>query len=491
MRRVLALGLVAFAGACTFGGLSDYEIGECNPNLAKQDDPCDALNPANDTSCAPYQCNPSTRRCAPLPRDDDRDGVPSIACGGTDCDDQDKDKKPGLAEWCDQKDNDCNGVPDDNVDAKTPKQVKDIGEKAADPVITGESAPDMLGAWVGAKDGGGKCLYATPLPAGTGGASCALLTDETNLEPRQVFARPLAGGTAATIVATSPCTAGELLYRFAGSGQAGKATLGCTALGAALPALALAGTGDRGVGAFYAVAHGQRKDALAGCSSAASAPLQVVLIDQAKTNAASFGTPTLLAQDTTSLRPPAVLSLGSRVLLASPAGADVGVWLLEPQAKDVATVAGTTLPGLAGARAVSAAVRADGAGYQVAVVAELGCTPQKLALALFSLDAATGAFGSPTVVTVAPAGAGFATATSVAFHSASNEWLVTWLADGPLVRSQRVDPAGQLIGATADLSGFVGGKASPSGDLLLLKATQSTVGQALEFWFVPGACGTT
>lgn len=489
MRRVLSVSLVALSGACTFGGLADYEIAECNPALSKAADPCEALNGGDAQSCQAFRCNPETRRCAKLPRDDDRDGVPSAACGGGDCDDQDTDRKPGLVEWCDQKDNDCNGVPDDDVDAKAPKPVKDVGEKAVDPVITGEAQQEMLGAWVGPKDGGGKCLFATPLPAGTGGASCALLTDETNIEPRQPFARPLAGGTAALVVATSPCTSGELLYRFAGSGQAGKATLGCAASGAALPAFTLTGVGDRGIAAYYQVPYPNRKDPLAGCANAAPAPLKAVLIDGAKGSAAALGLPQPLTSEATSVRPPAVVSLGARALVASPAAGDVALWLLEPNGMDVATVAVTTISGLAGARAVTAAARQDGSAYQIAVAAELGCSPQKIALALLSLDEAKGSFGTPTVVEVAPAGAGFAAAPSVAWQQAASEWLVTWLVDAPLIRSQRLDATGKLVGPATDLSGFVGAKASPAGDLMLVKATQSTVGQKLELWFVPGACG--
>ena len=491
MRRAVPLGLFALAGACTFGGLAEYEIGECNPNVDSKDkDVCNALNPPGDTSCTPYQCDPTTRRCAPLPRDDDRDRAAHVECGGNDCDDTDGNKKPGLAEWCDQKDNDCNGVPDDNVDAKTPKQVKDIGEKASDPVITGETQPDMFGAWTAPRAGGGKCLYSTPLPGGTGSSACALLTDEPNFEPRHAYARPLSGGTAALVIGTSPCTQGELLYRFAGSGQAAKATLGCAPAGAALPAFALSGVGDQGIGAYYEVPYAQRKEPLSACPSAGPAPLNVVLIDDAKSSASALGSPQPLVTDATSVRPPSVLSLGNRVLVVSPAGGDVGAWVLEASGGGVQTVSTTTLPGLAGARAVSASLKQDGAGFQLAVVAEIGCTPQKLALALLPLDA-QGTFGTPAVGQVAAASGGFQTATNVAWQEASKEWLATWLVDGPAVRSQRLDASGKRVGPASDLQGFVGAKPNPAGDLMLLKATQSTSGQKLEFWFVPGACGVT
>ncbi len=60
--------------------------------------------------------------------DDDGDGYgdlldPTLACtlpaghttDYTDCDDSDDERKPGLAEWCDGKDNDCDGIVDEDV----------------------------------------------------------------------------------------------------------------------------------------------------------------------------------------------------------------------------------------------------------------------------------------------------------------------------------------------------------------------------------------
>ncbi len=45
--------------------------------------------------------------------DSDGDGVASIACGGSDCDDTDAAVHPGAAETCDGRDDDCNGTADD------------------------------------------------------------------------------------------------------------------------------------------------------------------------------------------------------------------------------------------------------------------------------------------------------------------------------------------------------------------------------------------
>ncbi len=49
--------------------------------------------------------------------DDDRDGVPDAACGGTDCDDRDPLAGGETPELCDDVDNDCDGTTDEDVAA--------------------------------------------------------------------------------------------------------------------------------------------------------------------------------------------------------------------------------------------------------------------------------------------------------------------------------------------------------------------------------------
>lgn len=51
--------------------------------------------------------------------DRDGDGVDSLACGGTDCDDHDEHRLPGNAEVCDQLDNDCDARLDEGLDLQT------------------------------------------------------------------------------------------------------------------------------------------------------------------------------------------------------------------------------------------------------------------------------------------------------------------------------------------------------------------------------------
>lgn len=67
----------------------NYEAEACDPsvnNLTK--DVCRRLN-SSLSACMIYQCDGKTRECKLGPRDQDRDGDPDVACGGTDCNDFD------------------------------------------------------------------------------------------------------------------------------------------------------------------------------------------------------------------------------------------------------------------------------------------------------------------------------------------------------------------------------------------------------------------
>jgi cysteine-rich repeat protein len=98
---------------------------------------CDDDNPCNgDESCNPESSNADAKGCVPSDSpvmcsqdmtcdsktgecstclakpDGDGDGAESIACGGLDCDDNNKDVAPGKAEKCNNRDDDCDGVRD-------------------------------------------------------------------------------------------------------------------------------------------------------------------------------------------------------------------------------------------------------------------------------------------------------------------------------------------------------------------------------------------
>ncbi|MBX3249919.1 MAG: hypothetical protein KF901_22265 [Myxococcales bacterium] len=80
------------------------------------------------------------------PCDRDGDGVPSVACGGDDCDDDDPDRFPGNPERCDDRDQDCDpctvGDRDDDLDGFLSRACSNAAEGAtcegaSDVVVTG------------------------------------------------------------------------------------------------------------------------------------------------------------------------------------------------------------------------------------------------------------------------------------------------------------------------------------------------------------------
>src|SRR5436309_13797570 len=76
---------------CTFVDLANYSVPECASDPSDQThDDCDHLNVGDLSSCAPWQCDPSTRHCARRLRDGDKDGGPARQCGGRDCDDRER-----------------------------------------------------------------------------------------------------------------------------------------------------------------------------------------------------------------------------------------------------------------------------------------------------------------------------------------------------------------------------------------------------------------
>ena len=74
--------------------------------------PCTVVTECDDkNACTTDRCISGV--CKTTPRDEDGDGVVSIACGGKDCADNDASKKPGARENCTNKvDDDCNGLVD-------------------------------------------------------------------------------------------------------------------------------------------------------------------------------------------------------------------------------------------------------------------------------------------------------------------------------------------------------------------------------------------
>jgi hypothetical protein len=107
-----------------------------------------------------------------------------------------------------------------------------------------------------------------------------------------------------------------------------------------------------------------------------------------------------------------------------------------------------SVTGLAGATAVSISAANDGTD-RVAIVAELGCAPQSIALAL---GTASGGFGP--VTTVAPAGSDASVQPTVAWVPTQGYWIVSWisLSGGAHALAQRFDTNGNAVGGVIDPS---------------------------------------
>jgi hypothetical protein len=220
----------------------------------------------------------------------------------------------------------------------------------------------------------------------------------------------------------------------------------CTT-GATLPSIVPLPDGSSALVAWYETPIASRSDPIQSCSAALAAPLQIAVVSGASSASPSLGMPTTLTSEGVSLRPPAMTAIqgASQVLVAAPDGTAVSVWAL---ASAQSPGSPTSVPGLAGARAVSMAAANDGSD-RVAIVAELGCAPQSIALALGSLS---GGFGQ--VTTVVPAGSAAAVQPTVAWVPSQGYWIVSWIAAGGGARAlaQRFDSGGNAVGGVVDPS---------------------------------------
>ena len=303
--------------------------------------------------------------------------------------------------------------------------------------------------------GGGSCAQAV----GTAGyleSTCSFFLGQA---PQQPWVVPMGGGyAAAAITTTAPCTQGEAAFQYLGPSIGGTAASTC-GTGAALPSTTpLAADGSTALVAWYATAYATRSDPIQSCAGANAQPLLAAVVTGATTSNPTFGKPATLTSAGISVRPPAMAALQgqSQIVLAAPDGNDVSVWTLDAS---LSTGSATTIPGLAGARAVSIGAATDGSG-RVAVVAEIGCAPQGIALAVGSVP---GGFSQGTVVV--PAGSSAAVQPTVAWVASENDWIVGWIstAGGAHALAQRFDANGNAVGGTIDPSTPATG-ASVAGD---------------------------
>jgi hypothetical protein len=107
-------------------------------------------------------------------------------------------------------------------------------------------------------------------------------------------------------------------------------------------------------------------------------------------------------------------------------------------------------------------VATDGSG-RIAVVAEIGCSPQSIALAVGSLESG---FGQATIV--APAESDAAIEPTVAWVAPQKKWLVSWISlrGGAHALARRFDPEGHPAGETIDPAvAATGAGVAPDGSL--------------------------
>jgi len=176
-----------------------------------------------------------------------------------------------------------------------------------------------------------------------------------------------------------------------------------------------------------------------------------------------------------------MLTQGMQVLIAAPSGSDVGVWAIG--SSTTTAPAPVTIPGLAGARAVSIAADPEG---NLAVVAEIGCQPGSIAMALGTL---TGGFKQ--TATIVPKGTSDAIQPTVAWaatngapgYGPASSWAVSWLevGGGAHVKAMRFDSSGNpLPGGVIDPGvDAYGAVATSTGSVLAYSSTGSFVNASL------------
>ena len=75
--------------------------------------PCNEAR-GEDPACHPCVCIEDQQMLVYPPKDSDVDGYVDMACEGNDCDDDDKNAHPGMADLCDSLDNNCNALVDED-----------------------------------------------------------------------------------------------------------------------------------------------------------------------------------------------------------------------------------------------------------------------------------------------------------------------------------------------------------------------------------------
>jgi hypothetical protein len=319
-----------------------------------------------------------------------------------------------------------------------------------------------------------------------------------SLLPRQPWAIPIGGGYAVAVVGTTaPCTVGQIWFEYDGTGIAadtsqpacgsledagsGDALDGGSPTGASLPSLAGFSGGTTAILTWYEASIMSRTDPIdpTVCGAATAAPLVAAVVNNVPTGP-MLGPPVTLTAQSTSMRPAAPLSItgssgSSQVVIAAPNGNDVGIWTLDSSLGTAVTTAPApvSVPGLANARAVSIAT--DDSQKNFAIVAEIGCQPAKIALAIGTLS---GGF----TTTVIAQGTTDALQPTVAWAptqavppAAPSSWAVSWISldGGAHAVAMRFDSSGTALGPQVTVTGAEGATVTSDGNVMAYVPSQS------------------
>jgi hypothetical protein len=492
-RWVTWLLATGFAG-CTFTGLADYDIPDCDPGAALKDDPCNALNQGN-TTCQRFQCN-AARRCALAVLDEDKDGDPPFSCGGTDCDDHDRTRSGKAAEICDAIDNDCDGLTDNRLLRATTARVRPLGdvrEGGADLKLYANGAEGAFAAYLGASPA---CVHGVTLGSTLdAGTDCIVIAglDGGPVGVRQPDVRSVGveGNSAigiAFVDETPPpgCRLDRLgfLSRRSGVGVAADC-------GASMPTLASFPLQAESLIAFYDTPVADPKDS-GRCAALVPVPLKVRYVDEPTGDAPNLKTSaTATIGQALAMRAPALLPVagGAAVLLASPIDSSAGLWSLTPDGRVIPLA--TAIPSLDGARAVAMASGGDATTTRISMVAERGCSPnQSITMVTARFDPTLAQLVGDTGkelhdVPIVAGPATVATAPAIAWSAARSEWWVAWIDERGKAVLRRTSADGAKMDELIDL-----GDASSVAVALDGSAGDASPGEALTA-FLAGPDGVS
>ncbi|HXU71716.1 MAG TPA: hypothetical protein VN947_20425 [Polyangia bacterium] len=357
--------------------------------------------------------------------------------------------------------------------AVSTQQVTSLGA-TPDLTLGTASGRGFLAAFV-APVQGGSCVQAVD-PGGLVGGGCLFLARDLAAVPRQPMVASLGPGEAGALVrTTAPCTDGMLAVHYVAPGFDVAVDLAChgagAATGAALPAIA-ALDATRALVAWYDTPLATRDNPLSSCDGAAGAPLEIALVSP--TSGAPFPPAVQLASDGISVRPPAlVLDPPDGIFVVAPTADSVGIWQLDANLQVTATA---TIDALAGARAVAAAATTVNGTRTLAIAAEIGCAPQRIAVAVGDLTDGFATFDATDgaeAVTVQP---------SVAWIDARSEFLVSWIVGGahPHVQARRFTPDARPVHAAIDIPlPATAAAVTSDGDIIAFSADNTFVDQSL------------